>query len=95
MSKLLLTVEDAFTISGRALVVLPFLATDFFGDRKIKNGQPIRVRIVRRDGTQEETQAALWWEHLNPIGYRLACAFPTMTKEQVPIGTEIWLREDF
>lgn len=64
------------------------------GDKKIKSGQPISVRLVHKDGSEEETEAALFWAHFNPGGYRLNCVFPNATKEQVPIGTEIWLLEE-
>ncbi len=92
--KLLLVVEDAFTVSGRGLIVFPFLTLEVIGNKKIEHYQPIAVRLIHRDGTQDETEAKLGFEHFNPGGYHLFCIFPNATKEQIPIGTEIWLLED-
>ena len=94
MSKLLLTVEDSFLLTRIGLIVLPDVPFEIIGDKKIKSGQPISVRLVHKDGSEEETEAALFWAHFNPGGYRLNCVFPNATKEQVPIGTEIWLLEE-
>ncbi len=91
MSKFLVTVEETFTIPGRFLVVLPSVSPDFSGGKRIKGYQTISVRLVHKDGTEEKTEAALCWEHINPIGIRLMCIFPSATKEEVPIGTQIWL----
>jgi hypothetical protein len=85
----LLTVEDTFLIEGRGVVVLPMI-TDYSG--------PMSFSVVLRKPGGEETtaKAQLDIPRLNPPRepYPFLCSFVGMTKQDVPIGTEIWISHD-
>jgi translation elongation factor EF-Tu-like GTPase len=89
MPKLLSVVEDVFQISGRgSVVVVPGIPRE--GDWHIKTGDPLTLK--RPDGTAASTvvrgieMASPPHPHFIPIllGLRL-------TKDDVPIGTELWV----
>ena len=85
----LLTVEDTFLIEGRGVVVLPMM-TDFSG--------PMSFSVVLRKPSGEETKAMAHLDipRLNPPKepYPFLCSLEGMTKQEVPIGTEIWISHD-
>jgi hypothetical protein len=78
---LLLTVEQVFLITGRGIVVLPGL-----GDNVVRVGT--RVRLVRPDKSTLDT-------NICGIGFNTLDILlgPEVRKEDVPIGTEVWLIE--
>jgi hypothetical protein len=82
----LLTVEDAFFIEGRGVLVLPMI-TDYSG--------PTSFSVVLRKPNGDETlaQANLDVPRLKHRGdpHPFACALAGLSKEDVPIGTEIWI----
>jgi hypothetical protein len=82
----LLTVEDAFFIEGRGVLVLPMI-TDYSGPTSFS------VVLRRPNGDETLAQANLdiprFKTPRNP--HPFACALAGLSKEDVPIGTEIWI----
>jgi len=85
----LLTVEDTFFIEGRGVMVLPMI-TDYSG--------PTSFSAVLRKPSGEQTaaQAHLDILRLNPPRepYPFICSFAGMSKQDVPIGTEVWVSHE-
>jgi hypothetical protein len=86
----LFIISDTFAIAGRGLVVAPApLISDFPGPKVVE------VELRRPDGST--ATANLSFEHAfqtpPPREYRWACIFRSLGKGDVPIGTEIWLKE--
>jgi hypothetical protein len=88
----LLTVADHFQLANRSVVVVP--------DFSLPNGWKARsetVTIVLPVGKCREAKASLKVGHVNippAIGdedrrWRLVVSFPTLTKEDVPIGSKV------
>jgi hypothetical protein len=82
----LLTVEDTFFIKGRGVMVMPMI-TDYSG--------PTSFSVVLRKPGGEEcvAQAHLDIPRFNPPRepYPFACSLAGLRKQDVPIGTEIWI----
>ena len=85
-SRCLFVVEDSFLIRGRGLVLVPGIIPE--GDERFRVGNPIRLK--RPDGSAIDTSIG---------GLELVCPNPRMdavimlndlSKEDVPIGTEVW-----
>ena len=88
MPKLLTTVEDAFEITGRGLIVVPGpLAKDFPGAAKLL------AELRRPDGSvlSAPLQVQHFFQTPPPKEYRWGCVFPTLSKRDVPAGTEVWV----
>lgn len=85
---LLLKVEERFQLTSRGLVLVPEVSAE--ARERFKNGDEIRVELVRPDGTSDQGRVRLWYEHHRPGGFRMMCFPEGMTKEDVPIGTEVW-----
>ncbi len=92
MGKLLLVVEDSFQFSTRGIIVSPFVSPEAVGTSR--SGHKQQVQLVRPDGAEEIVEATFYWEHLNPGGFRFSLFLERGRKEQVPLGTEIWLLDD-
>lgn len=86
-------IEDTFLIAGRGLVVVPGpLRSDVLG------GADIQVELRLPDGTVLSALASLQNFHQSPpppphIARQWGCILSGVTKEQVPIGTEVWRRD--
>ena len=86
---LLLKVEERFQIRGRGVVLEPGLPVEFGAPQRLS------VRLVRPDGTERTTQAVV--EYALASGPNLtrrewcALVLPGLTKEDVPIGTEVFV----
>lgn len=82
----LLTVEDTFFIEGRGVMVLPMI-TDYSG--------PTAFSVILRkpNGEESSVQAHLDIPRINPPRkpYPFACSLSGISKQDVPIGTEIWV----
>lgn len=97
MSKPLLTVEDTFIVTGRGLFLVPSVSPGLISANTLKDTHYAPVRLIRPDASEEIVEATFSWHHINKqtgSGVFLICNFKTMQKEQVPIGTEVWLLED-
>lgn len=89
MSRLLSIVAGCFALSGRSsVVVVPGIPRE--GDWRVKTGDLLTLR--RPDGTTEDTVVAgiemASPPHPDFIPMLLG---PGLTKDAVPVGTEIWI----
>ena len=87
MLKRLSIIEDVFRITGRGLVVVPGIP--WTGEWRIKIGTPLELRCP--DGSKFST-AIRGIEMVR--GQRQMCPLllgAELTKDDVPIGTEIWI----
>ena len=86
MGRRFLLVEDSFLIKGRGLVVLPGLAPQ--GDERFRVGDPItlkrptaRISVGRSAGSRSPRVL---------LQMRLLMLLKGLSREDVPIGTEVW-----
>lgn len=80
---LLFVVEQVFTITGRGVVLLPG-----FGQRIIRIGTPIL--LVRPNGSTFQT-------HIRGIGFNEfhdILIGENIQKEDVPVGTQVWVDDE-
>lgn len=80
---LLFKVDERFMVTGRGLILMPGL-----GDKKARPGDSIK--IVRPDETIIETT-------IRGIGFnefREILVGKGLTKEDIPIGSEVWLNNE-
>ena len=87
MPRHLLTVEDAFDITGRGLLVVPGpLVSEYVGPRRLS------VTLKPPGGGQKA--AILTLEHVfltpPPREQRWGCRHSEVVKSDVPVGTQIW-----
>ena len=82
----LLTVEDTFFIESRGVMVMPMI-TDYRGPMSF----PVMLR--KPDGAEISAQAHLDIPRFNSARkpYPFACSLAGLSKQDVPIGTEIWI----
>jgi hypothetical protein len=91
MPEFLYKVDDVFDIGGRLTMATPGIPPKTPG---IRNGVAIELR--RPDGTIIETQIGSIaivdpYDPKRPIQF----SFPAgLTKQDVPVGTEVWLRDE-
>jgi translation elongation factor EF-Tu-like GTPase len=89
MPRCLFTVEDAFLIKGRGLVVVPGIVP--IGEERIQVGDPLLLR--RPDGTSISTTiGGLSLPIPNP-GHEVVVLLQGFSKDEVPVGTEVWSAE--
>jgi hypothetical protein len=83
----LLTVEETFLIEGRGVVALPPIS-DFNGLMSFS------VVLQKPSGEAITVQAELDSIRLNPPrpDHPFAICFKGLSKQDVPIGTEIWIQ---
>jgi hypothetical protein len=87
MARLLFTVEDIWTIRGRGIVISPGLVPQ--GDERFRLGD--RLELHRPDGSVIVTKIEGWdLFHRGPNGEIEVLLEKSITKDQVPIGTEVW-----
>lgn len=85
----LLTVEDAFLIEGRGVMVLPMI-TDYSGPTSFS------VVLKKPNGEEASVRAHLDIPRINPPRepYPFICLLAGIGKQDVPIGTEIWISHE-
>ena len=85
----LLTVEDAFFIEGRGVLVMP-MVTDYAG--------PTAISVVLRkpNGEESNARARLDIPRISPPRepFPFVCSLAGCRKQDVPIGTEIWIAHE-
>ena len=89
MTRCLLVVEDTFLIKSRGLVVVPGLLPQ--GEERFRTGDPILLK--RPDGScLEWTIGEIEMILMTPPKPRddLAILLKDLSKDDVPIGTEVW-----
>ena len=87
----LLTVEDTFQIQGRGLVVVPTPRVEDF-----RGPGTVPVELRRPDGSHSAAELTVLPQFISPTPkvLRWACLFRSLTKSDVPIGTEVWCDDD-
>jgi hypothetical protein len=91
MLKHLLTIEDAFNITRRGVVVVPGpLVTEYNGPRRF----PVTLKFPGGG----EKAALLTLEHMllspPPKEHRWCCLLSDVAISEVPAGTQIWAEQD-
>ncbi len=86
----LLTVEDTFLIESRGLVVVPAPPID-----EVRGPGDIQVEL-KPDGGKLPAMLTLATEFLYPppAVLRWGCMFKSLSRADVPVGTEIWCDEE-
>lgn len=88
-ARLLLVVEDTFSITGRGLIVAPGVD---LGEGPLQ--RHLAVELRRPDGTLAHAEVLAQVPFLYPHGlgesHRHQLLFPHLAKTDVPIGTEVW-----
>ncbi|MDQ8033930.1 MAG: hypothetical protein REJ50_18115 [Bordetella sp.] len=84
----LLTIAETFQIPGRGSVVVP---ADAVGELNGPGTYNVKLRLP--DGSQASAPLRVYQEVLPgaPGQPRWGCCFDTLTREQLPNGTEIWV----
>lgn len=90
MPTFLFTVDDVYDIEGRYVIPTPGVPVSVCG---IRNGLPIELR--RPDGTVLETEVVSV-PILDPYDPNrpTQIALQGITKQDIPVGTEIWMRDE-
>ena len=89
MSDRLFVVEGLFTVGGRGVALLPGVPKYEPGPR-VAAGMPVELR--RPDGTVLATMIrGIEWFQTPPTAAAPLHMPPEIKKEDVPIGTEVWL----
>jgi hypothetical protein len=84
----LLTVADAFFLEGRGVIVTPPIPVpDYSGPESVS------AMLRKPSGEEAIVQARLQIPMVNPPPqvYSYLCLLVGLTKQDVPIGTEIWI----
>ena len=87
----LLTVDDTFLIEGRGVIVTPKIPVDAY------SGACSRAVTLRTpDGRERTARASLDIPRVSPAppSYYYLCLLADLTKDDVPIGTEVWIDDD-
>ena len=85
--RLLLTVTDVFTIPNRGIVLIPELVP--VAQEVFRVGDPLRVR--RPDGSEDTVQiGGLEFTKVLNAPCQLLIFLRSKSKDDVPIGTEVW-----
>jgi hypothetical protein len=87
---LLLTVEDRFTVSGRGVGLGPWVDVTSF-----ELLGRIVVELRKPDGSRATVEAFADIPRTNPLPtvYKACVLLVGLTKEDVPVGTEVWSTE--
>jgi len=85
---MLCRVEDTFQVTGRGLIIAPPFPVDQY-----RFGANQRIRVVSTDGHSFECDAFFQIPHQSPPAKVLGffCALMGVAKDDVPIGSELWL----
>lgn len=83
-----MTVEATFLINDRGLVVVPGpLMDEYHGPASVQ------VELRKPDGTRIRADLTIqfFFQRPPPKERRWSCIFPLLQKEDVPVGSDIWL----
>ncbi len=86
MARHLFTVEDAFTIRGRGLILVPGIVPE--GDERFRVGD--RISLRKPDGSSTDAQIGGLELFASYALGKIPVILIAMKKEDVPIGTEVW-----
>jgi hypothetical protein len=84
----LLTVDDAFLIEGRGVIVMPGIPAGAY-----KGPYSRKVTLRTPDGLETAATAMIDIPRVSPQPEELyyLCLIVGLTKDEIPIGTEIWI----
>jgi hypothetical protein len=89
----LTTIEDLFQVTGRGLIVVP-------GPKKseVAGGTDIPVELRLPNGSVLQARASLQHVLQSPpppphIAAQWGCMLSGVAKEEVPVGTEVWVHD--
>jgi len=87
----LLTVDDTFVIEGRGVIVTPKIPVDAYSGARSR-----AVMLRTPDGHERTARASLDIPRVSPPppAFYYLCLLVDLTKDDVPIGTEVWLDDD-
>jgi hypothetical protein len=92
MSHRLFVVDGTFTVFGRGIGLLPGVPKDELGPRVTPG---MTIELHRPDGTVLATTIrAVEWFQTPPAPSAPLHMPPEIRKEDVPVGTEVWLDDD-
>jgi hypothetical protein len=88
---LLSIVDDVFTLAARGSIVVPGPRLSTFSQAR-----EYRVTLRRPDGstTLTELRLAVQFERPPPLVQRYASLLPALDKQEIPTGSQIWLRSE-
>jgi len=91
MASLIFKVGDVFTIKGRGLVLCPPDRGEAYEGPTIRRGSRIELRMPRRPPLRTEVSGLA----LRADGFDILIRAPEgFSKEDVPLGTEVWLMDE-
>jgi len=83
-----LTIEDTFLVTGRGLIVVP-------GPLENEYSGPTELNVELKKPNGSVSSAVLLLQHFfqtpPPKEYRWGCVLKGVSKEEVPVGTEVWV----
>ena len=87
----LLTIEEAFSITGRGLIVLPEIPVHIFEDKTL----PTTVTLKYKNGSEEIVEASFHIPRISSSDLKKEifywCMLQAKQKEDISIGTELWV----
>jgi hypothetical protein len=96
MHKLLITVEQVFTVRDRGFIVIPEILID-----QLPEMPPKLVMLKRPDGTTINAKASFHVPHTQTKDIELTvkqlenpryiCILEDIDQSEIPIGTELWI----
>ena len=84
----LLVVEATFALATTGTAVLPEVHARH---ATFPSSRTFAAELRRPDGSRQRVTATLQWTHFDQGGYRLLCVLVAVGKDDVPVGTEIWV----
>jgi len=86
-------IEDLFQVTGRGLIVVPGPLRS-----EVAGGADIPVELRRPDGSVLHARISLQHFFSSPpppphIAAQWGCVLSGVTKDEVPVGTEVWSRD--
>jgi len=88
-------VDCCFEISGRGCVVVPGIPRDHTGPEKVSRGSPITLKLPNGQEIPTHIKEIEFVLYSGDKGSDVTFVLPdNLRKEDVPIGTEIWIQEE-
>lgn len=87
----LFAVEDHFQITEQGLVVMPGIPLLHY-----KGPNNINLLLIKPDKSELKACAEIYYSFPKPTptNKMLTVLFPSLTKSEIPIGTEVWFVSD-
>jgi translation elongation factor EF-Tu-like GTPase len=91
---LLSKVEDVFEIEGRGCVLVPGIYESVLKNVVVRRGDPIELKKPDGSSVQTHVEAVEVLDRVDRTNSVVVVLPAEFSKRDIPIGTEIWLRED-